>query len=153
MDENLNNNANNSFKNPFLPEEYKSKTSIFGIPLVHICQSNEQSDKIKMARGIIAIGNSATGIIAIGGSCIGIFTFGGISLGLVSIGGISFGFIFSMGFFSVGWISTGIIAIGYYAVGLFCIGMQCLGFNSASPQMIEIAKKYFSFTFNMPKNK
>ena len=76
--------------NPF---EYKSKTTLLGLPLVHI---NRRYGGV--AKGIIAIGSVSVGVIALGGVSIGILAFGGLSIGLIlALGGIAAGGVLSMG--------------------------------------------------------
>lgn len=59
--------------------EYKSQTTLFGLPLIHIFLAPTWLVGFRPARAIIAVGNIAIGFAA----------FGGISLGLVRVGGIA----------------------------------------------------------------
>src|SRR6056297_1201966 len=73
--------------------EYRSKTTIKGIPLIHINKRYGGT-----AKGIIAIGTIAIGVISLGGISIGLLSFGGISLGLIlALGGLAAGGVLSMG--------------------------------------------------------
>lgn len=89
----------NNYYTPF-HYEYKSKRTLFGLPLVHIRLGHRG---MGVAKGILAIGNVA----------VGVFTLVGFSFGLFSVGGLSFGLLFSLG----GW-AMGALAIGGLAVGL-----------------------------------
>ncbi|MGI5958600.1 MAG: helix-turn-helix domain-containing protein [Massiliimalia sp.] len=83
--------------------EYRSKTCLFGIPLVHIHLGNG----LQKAKGIIAVGNVAKGVI---------------SCGLCSVGILSFGLV-SVGLFALGMLAAGILAAGGIAAGaLFAAG-------------------------------
>ena len=79
--------------------EYRSKRTLWGLPLVHI---HLQDRGLCRAKGIIAIGNVATGLVAIGG----------FSAGLVSVGA------FSAGLLALGALAVGAAAAGGLAVGL-----------------------------------
>jgi hypothetical protein len=94
--------------------EYKSSLSIAGLPLVHICGGvDPQTMQLRVATGVIAIGNIAVGVLAIGGLACGLFTIGGASFGLaLAIGGAAIG-----GGISVGGFAAGSIAIGGVAIG------------------------------------
>ena len=103
--------------------EYKSKRTLFGLPLVHI----NCGPGIHWARGIIAIGDIATGLVALGGIAVGLVGLGALSLGLllalgaltagiISIGGVALG-LFTLGGVAVGWLSVGGISCGVYAAG------------------------------------
>ena len=103
--------------------EYKSKRTLFGLPLVHI----NCGPGIHWARGIIAIGDIATGLVAMGGVAVGLVSVGALCLGLllalgavtvgiVSVGGLALG-VLALGGFSFGLLSVGGIAFGVYAAG------------------------------------
>lgn len=92
------------------PYEYKSKFTVFGLPLLHINTGGTYGTR--KAKGIIAVGDFATGIISVGGVSIGVISIGGIGLGLATIGGIAIGGI------AVGGVAIGGIAIGGVAYAL-----------------------------------
>ena len=81
--------------------EYRSRRTLFGLPLVHI---NLCDRSLCRAKGVIAIGNVATGLIAIGGFSAGLLTLGGFSAGLLALGGLAAGGI------SLGGLSVGLLA-------------------------------------------
>ncbi|MBD5544137.1 MAG: helix-turn-helix domain-containing protein [Lachnospiraceae bacterium] len=97
--------------------QYISKKKVKGIPLVHVSIG---IGKCK-AKGVIAIGNTATGIIAVGLAAKGLVTVGLASLGLISIG------LFTVGLLSLGYLSVGIVAIGGVAVGVLAFGGLAVG--------------------------
>lgn len=98
--------------------EYRSRWSLFGLPLIHV----RIGDRFDILRGPvkawIAIGSShSVGVIfASGGIAIAPVSFGGIAIGLLPFGAIS------MGMFSIGAISLGVWAYGGLAIGwqVFC---------------------------------
>lgn len=103
------------------PWEYRSRATLFGLPLVHIRTGKFPGQKkIQPAVGWIACGELAYGIlfangavavggISMGGASIGIFSFGGFSLGLFAFGGIA------VGGLAMGGAATGLIASGGFA--------------------------------------
>jgi hypothetical protein len=105
--------------------EYKSPITIGGWPLLHVCGGvDPQTMQLRVAKGIVAIGNVAVGVLAIGGLACGLFTIGGASLGLLAaVGGAAIGLGLSVGGFAMGSVAIGGCAIGaVYAVGGFAIG-------------------------------
>ena len=92
--------------------EYKSKTKVFGLPLIHI----KTGYGIHVAKGIIAIGNISIGLISIGGISLGGICFGGLALGLLALAGLAIAGI------AVGGGAVGILAIGGMALGVYSIG-------------------------------
>ena len=59
----------NNYYTPF-HYEYKSKRTLFGLPLVHIRLGHRG---VGVARGILAIGNVAVGVFTLGGFSFGLF--------------------------------------------------------------------------------
>ena len=114
--------------------EYKSSTTIFGMPFIHIVYGPGYGGLTKPAKGFIAIGNIAIGVIAIGGFAVGVITLAGIGLGLACLGGIAMGILFGAGGIATGYIAIGGIAIGVYAIGGLSIGTHTL-YND--PQLRE----------------
>lgn len=103
--------------------EYKSRRTLFGLPLVHI----NYGFGFRRAKGIIALGNVATGVVAVGGLSFGLFSLGGASLGLLlSLGGLSVGCI-ALGGMALGLMAWGGIAIGTLAVGGLSWGTYAVG--------------------------
>ncbi len=124
------------------PYEYKSKRTIFGMPLVHIVYGPAWITGFRPARGFIAIGNVAVGVIAIGGFAAGLLTLGGIGLGLFCIAGLAFGIGLGIGGIATGYIALGGIAIGTYAIGGLAVGAHTI-FND--PHLGESIRKIFRF--------
>jgi RNA polymerase sigma factor (sigma-70 family) len=138
--------------------EYRSRWSLFGLPLVHV----RIGDRFDVVRGPvkawIAIGSShAVGVLfASGGIAIAPVSMGGIAIGLLPFGAIA------LGFFPVGMISLGVWAYGGLAVGwqVFCGGglawnaaqggaafardFALGGLAHAAQANTEIAKQFFA---------
>jgi predicted Ser/Thr protein kinase len=109
--------------------EYRSKTELFGWPLLHVVSGPDpQTGRKRVAKGIVAIGDIAVGGLACGGVAVGILTFGGASIGLFAFGGVALGLLLAMGGaaigtgFSVGGLAVGMIAMGGIVVGGFGYG-------------------------------
>lgn len=108
---------------PYPHYEYKSRRTLFGLPLVHVCLGYRG---MKMAKGIIAVGNVAVGVVALGGFSLGLLSIGGLSLGLLlALGG------WAVGAVSVGGLAVGLLAFGGAAVGVFAMGGGAFGVYAA----------------------
>jgi hypothetical protein len=82
--------------------EYRSTAEVYGWPLVHIARGiDPETGRMRVARGIIALGDIAVGVFSLGGISVGIFSIGGISIGSYALGGIA-----------LGGVASGAIAIG-----------------------------------------
>jgi predicted RNA-binding Zn-ribbon protein involved in translation (DUF1610 family) len=129
-------------------KRYRSKTTLFGWPIIDIALGPSGNEKRGQARGIIAIGDSARGWIAIGALARGIVAVGGIAVGICPIGGIAIGLLtalgglavslgianggFSIGAASTGGLAVGIIAQGGLALGVFARGSLSFGSPSST---------------------
>lgn len=105
--------------------EYKSKTSILGMPLVHVKLS--RYGKPSVAKGIIAIGTVSVGVISIGAVPLGIICLGGFPIGLIAIGGISIGLLLAIGGIAIGAAAIGGVAVGLLAIGGITAGNIAIG--------------------------
>jgi RNA polymerase sigma factor (sigma-70 family) len=115
-------------KLPLETFEYRSRTTLFGLPLVHwrsFGKMRKPGEKIQPAIGWIACGERAYGIlyasggiavggIASGGLSIGLLSFGGLSIGLLAFGGFAMGAV-ALGGGAIGWVASGGMALGWHA--------------------------------------
>lgn len=117
-----------------LAYEYKSRYTFLGWPLVHI--NCRRSGKVRVAKGIIAIGDVAVGLVSIGGLALGGIGLGGISLALFSFGGISLG-LMALGGLAVGQAAIGGLAIGKIAQGGLAVGKVAIGGKAIGNYVME----------------
>ena len=103
--------------------EYRSQSTLFGLPLVHIRIGDRFAILKKPVKAWIAVGNAAIGgLFACGGLAIAPLSLGGLSIGMLSLGGLAVG-IFALGGIALGvWAFFGGLTIGWQAfVGCFAI--------------------------------
>jgi hypothetical protein len=126
--------------------EYRSERELFGLPLVHIVSGHgidPATGRIRVAKGIIAVGPVAVGGLALGGAAFGVVSLGGMALGLLALGGVGIGVLLAMGGLAVGFVAVGGAAIGYYALGGGVVGVHTLGGNAQDPNMLEYFRRWF----------
>ena len=112
-------------------KRYRSKSTIFGLPVLDIAIGPKHGEPRGRARGFIAIGDMATGVLAIGGLARGGVAIGGMAVGVFSTGGMSIGLIASLGGFSLGGLAAGGGAVGYAAGGGGAAGYIAQGGGAA----------------------
>lgn len=83
--------------------EWKSSTTIFGWPLIHVAFGRDKNGKLRVAKGVIAIGQFGIGAV----------TFAQFGIGLV----------FGIGQFMLAPLALGQFALGLAAAGQFGIGL------------------------------
>ena len=127
---------------------YKSSTSIFGLPLVHVAIGpSEGSSGVRgIAKGWIAIGDIAFGVVfALGGLAVGGVSVGGLSVGVMALAGLSVG-VWSVGGLALGAFALGGGAIAVWAAngGLAIANEYALGGLAISSNAnTDVARTYF----------
>ena len=97
--------------------EWKSKHTFYGYPLVHIAFGRDAQHKLRVAKGIVAIGQFGVGLITFAQFGIGIlFGFGQFIVGITAVGQIAISILFGIGQIATGYIAIGQIALGFYAL-------------------------------------
>ncbi|MGG6314136.1 helix-turn-helix domain-containing protein [Paenibacillus macerans] len=103
--------------------EYKSKTTWFGVPLVHI----NIGRGVYVAKGIIAIGNIAIGAVSLGAIALGGLSIGAVAAGLISFAALALALLLAAGALAVGFVAAGGVAAGILAFGGLALGVYSLG--------------------------
>lgn len=119
--------------------EYKSRRTLFGLPLVHICVGTGRC----RARGIFAVGNEAVGIVAVGIASVGVLSVGAASAGLFAIAALSLALV-SVGAVAVGLLAVGAIAVGVLAVGSLSVGVYSMGACAVASRIASTTSSGFA---------
>ncbi|MEO0216725.1 MAG: hypothetical protein ABIL70_09820 [candidate division WOR-3 bacterium] len=118
--------------------EWESDFEILGIPLIHIAVGRDENGKIRIAKGIIAIGQFAIGLITIAQFGIGIlFGIGQFMLGIATIAQFAIGILFGLGQFATGYIVIGQFVYGWYALCQFGFAKYMWSPKIKDPEVIE----------------
>lgn len=107
---------------PNFGKRYRSKATLFGLPVIDVALGPRDGELRGKAKGIIAIGDVATGGLAVGGVARGVVAVGGLAVGLFAVGGAGVGLLAG-----AGGLGTGALACGGAAVGLLANGGGALG--------------------------
>jgi hypothetical protein len=100
--------------------EWKSKYSFLGYPLVHIAFGRDKNGKMRVAKGVIAIGQFGIGVITIAQfgigyiAGIGQFMLAPISLGQFAVGLVAIGQVGMGALMGIGQFATGATTIGHH---------------------------------------
>jgi tRNA A-37 threonylcarbamoyl transferase component Bud32 len=120
--------------------EYRSKRTLWGLPLVHIATGlDPATGRLRVAKGIIAIGDRAVGVIALGGAALGVIAVGGGAIGLLALGGGAIGLLLALGGGALGGIAVGggaagLVALGGGAAGYIAYGGEAAGYYAKGMQ-------------------
>jgi hypothetical protein len=123
--------------------EYRSKTTLFGWPLLHVATGvDPATGRKRSAKGIIAVGTAPRGIIAFGDVAVGviacgIFGYGLISISVVAVGVIACGSVAVGLFMGMGGVAFAPIAVGGAAFGYYANGAVAWGKHALSPHLYD----------------
>lgn len=128
----------------FFNYEYKSKKTLFGVPLVHIAFGRG-----KTAKGIVAIGFKSVGVVSVGLLSAGVLSLGLLALGFLGVGLFGVG-IFGFGTFALGFLSGGAISVGIISFGAVSVGVMSCGAVACGQFAVGALAKghYFAFGDN-----
>lgn len=103
--------------------EWRSQFEVLGIPLIHIAWGRTPEGRMRVAMGIIAIGQFGIGVITIAQFGVGIlFGLGQFMLSTIAVGQFAIGVQFGLGQFATGYTAIGQFAIGHWALGQLACG-------------------------------
>lgn len=91
--------------------------TVLGFPLVHIAFGRDGQGRMRVAKGVIAIGQFAMGVITIAQFGVGIlFGFGQFVLAFVGVGQIAITGLFGLGQLVVGYVAIGQLVLATYGL-------------------------------------
>ncbi|MGA9778006.1 MAG: protein kinase [Verrucomicrobiia bacterium] len=134
-----------------LSYEYRTRTTLFGWPLIHVATGVDPSTgRKRTAKGIIAVGCHPWGVIAFGDVAVGVVACGIFGYGLISVSVVAVG-VFAVGSAAVGlWLAMGGIALAPIAIGgavfgYYANGAMAWGKHALSPGVYDpLAAKFFT---------
>jgi hypothetical protein len=103
--------------------DWKSGRTCFGYPLVHIAVGRDSRGKLRVAKGVIAIGQFAVGLIAVAQFGVGLlFGFGQFMLGLTVVAQLAGGVLVGIGQLATGYVAVGQMVLAYYGLAQLGLG-------------------------------
>ena len=126
--------------------EWKSKAAIGGMPLVHVAYGRDEHGKLRVARGIIAIGQFGVGLITIAQFGVGyLFAFGQCVAGAVAIGQVAIGVSFGLGQIATGMTAIGMLAFGRHVWAMWGLGQHVWTMQAADPEAVARFRPLLDF--------
>jgi hypothetical protein len=125
--------------------EWTSRTKIWGIPLVHVAFGKNSRGKLRVAKGVVAIGQFAIGLVTIAQFGVGIlFGFGQFVAGLAVVaqfaGGLAIG---------IGQFATGFLALGQFVFGVYGLCQAGIAKYMWSPKRVDMEAVALFYTIQM----
>lgn len=121
--------------------EWRSQAEYMGYPIIHIAFGRTAQNKLRVAKGVIAIGQFAIGLIAIAQFGVGVlFGFGQFILGFTAIAQFALAAYFGLGQFASGYTAIGQIAFGHFVLAQIGFGTHIWSTAIHDP----VASRYFN---------
>jgi hypothetical protein len=97
--------------------DWKSQRTWHGWPLVHVSIGRDAQGRLRVAKGIIAIGQFGIGLITVAQFGVGLlFGFGQFIFGLTALAQFAAAVLAGVGQFATGYVAIGQIVVGYYGL-------------------------------------
>lgn len=97
--------------------EWRSQKEIAGWPLVHVAIGRSEAGRLRVAKGIIAVGQFGVGLITVAQFGVGfIFGLGQFIFGLTALAQVAVSVLAALGQVAVGYVAVGQVAVGCFAL-------------------------------------
>lgn len=104
--------------------EWSSRMQWAGLPVVHVAFGRGADGRMRVARGLVAVGQRASGGLAIGIIATGFIAIGVVAAGVFSFGVVAVGLLAAAGVNALAPAAAGVVAIGYAAWGIETIAWK-----------------------------
>ncbi len=124
--------------------EWRSETEVLGWPLVHVAVGRDPQGRIRVAKGIIAIGQFAVGLITVAQFGVGVvFGFGQFIVGCTAIAQVAVTAYFALGQLALGHVAIGQVAVGNYALGQLAFGRHLWTPTHKDPEAVAFFRGWW----------
>lgn len=132
--------------------EWQSTRTFWGYPLVHIAFGRDRRGKLRVARGVIAIGQFAIGLITVAQFGVGIlFGFGQFVAGLTVLAQFAAGVLLGIGQFATGYAAIGQFVFAYYGLGQLGLAKFMWGAGHRDPEAVDFFLSWWEAAKNFLK--
>lgn len=119
--------------------EWKSSLRIMGIPLIHVAWGRTADGRMRVARGIVAVGQFAVGLFTLAQFGVGlIFGLGQFTTGLLAVGQIALGLAFGLGQVATGYLAMGQLVVAGFGLGQIGVGLHLWTLSQADPEAVRM---------------
>lgn len=126
--------------------EWKSQTTVWGYPLVHVAYGRNARGKLRVAKGVIAVGQFGIGLITLAQFGIGLlFGFGQGIFALTAVAQVAVTPVIGIGQLAMGYVAIGQLAIGYYALGQIAYAVHGWSLNQRDALALELFARLLPF--------
>jgi len=118
--------------------DWKSEATYGGFPLVHVAFGRDRRGKIRVAKGVIAVGQFAVGLITIAQFGVGLlFGLGQIIGGLTALAQVAVTPYFAIGQLATGYVAIGQLVLAYYGLCQYGFAKFIWSTSRQDPEAVE----------------
>ncbi len=118
--------------------EWRTEMEILGYPLVHVAFGRDENRRLRVAKGVVAIGQFGVGLITFAQFGFGLlFGFGQVIFGLTAIAQVAVTALFGIGQLAVGYVAIGQLAAGVYVLAQYGFGEHLWTPEVRDPAAVE----------------
>ncbi len=122
--------------------DWKSEAAFLGYPLIHVAFGRNAQGRLRVARGVIAIGQFAFGLITVAQFGVGLlFGLGQFIFGLTALAQFAIAVLFGVGQIATGYIAIGQVALGVYVLAQHGFGNFVWDQGSKHPEAVEFFRE------------
>jgi hypothetical protein len=118
--------------------EWKSARAFRGYPLMHIAFGRDSRGKLRVAKGVVAIGQFAIGLITVAQFGVGLlFGFGQFVAGPLVVAQFAGGLLLGIGQFATGYAAVGQFVLAYYGLAQLGLAEFMWGSGRRDPEAVN----------------
>jgi len=122
--------------------EWKSKQSVCGWPLVHVAFGRDEKGKLRVAKGVVAVGQFAVGAITVAQFGVGaVFALGQFVAAPVAIGQVGLGLLLGLGQLATGYVAVGQLALGVWVRAMAGFGAHVWSMAEQAPEAVQFFRR------------
>ena len=122
--------------------DWKSEATYGGFPLVHVAFGRDRHGKLRVAKGILAVGQFAVGLVTIAQFGVGLlFGFGQIIGGLTALAQVAVTPYFAIGQLATGYVAIGQLALAYYGLCQYGVARFIWSVSHQDPEAVEFFRR------------
>jgi hypothetical protein len=122
--------------------EWRTGLEYYGYPLLCVAFGRDQTGRMRVAKGWIAVGQFAIGLITFAQVGIGLlFGFGQCIFGITAVAQAAITLLFGAGQIATGYVAIGQLAMGYYVIAQVGLGMHVWMPGHADPAAVEFFRQ------------
>jgi len=122
--------------------EWRSKQSVCGWPLVHVAFGRDEKGKLRVAKGVVAVGQFAVGAVTVAQFGVGaVFALGQFVAAPVAIGQVGLGLLLGLGQLATGYVAVGQFAVGGWVRAMAGFGAHVWSMSERAPEAVEFFRR------------